>query len=312
MGIHDIETMNQIRAAVDAIDPTISIHGEGWAAGGCGIPEELRAVKNNASQLAPIGVFSDDIRDGLRGKWTDGNKGGFVSGRGLEESIKFGVVGATAHPQIDLTKVAHTNVAYATTPAQVINYMSCHDDPCIVDKLKAIHPDATIEQIIRMDLLGQTIVFTAQGVPFFYAGEEVLRDKKGVHNTYQSPDSINEIDWTNKVKYAEVYNYYRNLIALRKAHPAFRMSDAAQVAQAINFADAPANVVAYSLDGTLAGDTWNKIYVIYNGNTEAVEMTLPEGNWTAACFDAKINEAGLGKFSGKINVPHTSAVILFQ
>jgi pullulanase len=312
MGIHDIETMNQIRAAVDAIDPTISIHGEGWAAGGCGIPEEERAVKNNADQFAPIGAFSDDIRDGLRGKWTDGNMGGFVSGRGLEESIKFGVVGATAHPQIDLTKVAHTNKAYATTPAQVINYMSCHDDPCVVDKLKAIHPDATIEQIIRMDLLGQTIVFTAQGVPFIYAGEELLRDKKGVHNTYQSPDLINQIDWTNKVKYAEVYNYYRNLIALRKAHPAFRMSDAAQVAEAIQFVETPANVVAYTLNGSLNNDSWNQIFVIYNGNTTDVEINLPEGKWTAVCYDAKINPDGVGDFTEKINVPHTSAVILYS
>jgi pullulanase len=190
--------------------------------------------------------------------------------------------------------------------------MSCHDDPCVVDKLKAIHPEATIEQIIRMDLLGQTIVFTAQGVPFIYAGEEVLRDKKGVHNTYQSPDSINQIDWTNKVKYAEVYDYYRNLIALRKAHPAFRMSDAAQVAQAINFVETPANVVAYSLDGSIANDSWNKIFIIYNGNTTDVEIELPEGNWTAACYDAKINENGLGNFTGKINVPYTSAVILYQ
>ena len=312
MGIHDIETMNQIRTAVDAIDPTISIHGEGWAAGGCGIPEELRAVKNNAHQFSPVGVFSDDIRDGLRGKWTDGNKGGFVSGRGLDESIKFGVVGATAHPQIDLAQVAHTNVAYATTPAQVINYMSCHDDPCVVDKLKAIHPEATIEEIIRMDLLGQTIVFTAQGVPFIYAGEELLRDKKGVHNTYQSPDSINQIDWTNKVKYAEVYDYYRNLIALRKAHPAFRMSDAAQVAEAIQFVETPANVVAYTLNGSLSNDSWNQIFVIYNGNTTDVELPLPEGTWTAACYNAKINENGLGNFTGKINVPYTSAVILYR
>ena len=190
--------------------------------------------------------------------------------------------------------------------------MSCHDDPCIVDKLKAINPDYTIEEIIRMDLLGQTIVFTAQGVPFIYAGEELLRDKKGVHNTYQSPDEINQIDWTNKVKYAKVYDYYRNLIALRKAHPAFRMSDATKVAQAINFIKTPENVIAYTIDGTLSNDSWNQIFVIYNGQTTDVEINLPEGNWTAVCYDAKINENGINKFSGKIKVPYTSAVILYQ
>ncbi len=321
MGIHDIETMNAIRAAIDEIDPSISIHGEGWSAGTCAIDQNLLAVKNHAPQYAPIAAFSDDIRDGIRGNWTKGNEGGFITGTpGYEESIKFGVVGATAHPQIDLTQVAHTDIAWATAPSQAINYASCHDDPSLVDKIKAILPDATIDQIIRMDLLAQTIVFTAQGVPFFYAGEEVLRDKKGVHNTYQSPDSINQINWHNKALYPQVYEYYRNLIAMRKAHPAFRMNDAEVVAKAIVFdtqidseGNPLNNVVSYTIDGTAANDSWSKIHVAYNGNSDARTIALPDGEWNVACYDAKISlDAPMAKAKGNIDIPNYSAVILYQ
>ncbi len=319
MGIHDIETMNLIRAAVDEIDPTVTIHGEGWSAGDCGIPESERAVKNNASQFAPIGVFSDVIRDAMRGNWMSGNNGGFItSANGYDESIKFGVVGAVAHPQVDLAQVIHTDRAFSLSPAQTINYISCHDDPCIVDKLKDINPKFTTEEIIRASLFGQTIVFTSQGVPFIYAGEEILRDKQGVHNTYKSPDSVNQIYWENKAKYPQVYDYYRNLIAMRKAHPAFRMHDAQMVAEAIQFveftdAEAMQNVVAYTIDGTKMGDSWSKIFVIYNGQNSECNVSLPQGTWRAACYDAKINlEKGLGSFTNTITVPQTSAVVLYQ
>lgn len=311
MGIHDIETMKAIRAAVDEIDPSITIHGEGWAAGACGIDEELRAVKQNVGKMEGIAVFSDDIRDALRGNWAEGNRGGFMTGKGFEESVRFGVVGATAHPMVDQSKIVHSSGAYATSPAQVINYVSCHDDPCVVDKLRDINPDFTIEEIIRMDLLGQTVVFTSQGVPFIYAGEEVLRDKKGVHNTYQSPDSINEIDWSNKARYPQVYEYYKGLIAMRKAHPAFRMSDAGMVAEAIKFLPTESNVVAYTIDGTRMNDEWREIYVVYNGSREDVTVELPEGEWTVACRDARFVEDGELKFSGEMMVPATSAAVLY-
>lgn len=312
MGIHDIETMNAIRAAVDEIDPSITIHGEGWAAGACLIPAETQAVKMNVSQLNNIAVFSDDIRDAMRGNWAEGNKGGFLTGNGFEEVIQFGVVGATAHPQINTDKLVHSTKAYATAPTQVINYVSCHDDPCVVDKLLAINPEFSNEQLQRMALLGQTIVFTAQGVPFIYAGEEVLRDKKGVHNTYQSPDSINEINWHNKALYPAYYNYMRNLISLRKAHPAFRMSTAEDVAKAIQFMPIEKNLVAYTIDGSIAGDEWKNIFVVYNGNTEATVVTLPEGRWKAACYDGTIHLNGKGSYSKRVSIPRTSAAIFFQ
>ncbi len=313
MGIHDIETMNAIRTALDQIDPSISMHGEGWAAGGSPLAEDQRALKQNAPQFYPTAVFSDDIRDAMRGNWMDGNKGGFLVGNGYEESIKFGIAGATAHPQIDLNKVVHTNTAYATTPAQVINYVSCHDDPCLKDKLKATIPNISERELLKMDKLAQTIVLTAQGVPFIYAGEEIFRDKKGVHNSYKSPDSINAIDWSNKAKYHDLFDYYKRLIALRAAHPAFRMTSAEQVAKHLTFDEKTGkNVVAYTLSNHANGDAWGTILVILNGNRKPTTYKLPVGTWTAVCRDGKIDENGLDRCSGTIKIGASEAVILHQ
>ena len=269
-------------------------------------------MKQNAPQFYPIGVFSDDIRDALRGNWMDGNKGGFLVGNGYEESIKFGVVGAVSHPQIDLTKIVHSQTAYAKTPAQVINYVSCHDDPCLVDKLKATIPDASEQELIAMNKLAQTIVFTSQGVPFIYAGEEVFRDKKGVHNTYKSPDDVNQINWNNKAKYHDVFNYYQQLIALRKAHPAFRMSTAEQVNKHLTFRTQDKNLVSYMIQDYANGDSWKTILVIFNGNRQHISYTLPAGNWTAVCEHGKLNQSGLGTYTQTINVSASSATILYQ
>ena len=312
MGIHDIETMNAIRQAVDEIDPTISIHGEGWTAGGSPLPENVRAVKQNAPQIYPIGVFSDDIRDALRGNWMDGNKGGFLVGNGYEESIKFGIVGAGSHPQIDLTKIVHSQTAYAKSPAQVINYVSCHDDPCLVDKLKATAPNATEKELIAMNKLAQTIILTSQGVPFIYAGEEIFRDKKGVHNTYKSPDDINEINWSNKSKYHEVFEYYQGLIALRKAHPAFRMTTVEQVNEHLKFNTSEKNMVSYMIQNNANGDSWKTILVILNGNRHDISYALPAGTWTAVCESGKISQTEIATHHDTLRISASSATILYQ
>ena len=214
MGIHDIETMNQIRAMVDAIDPTIYIYGEGWSAGTCAYPQELLAMKAHINQMPGIGAFSDEIRDALRGPFSDDTVTGWIGGKDEAESIKFGIAGAIQHPQIDMTKVNYSKAPWALEPTQMISYVSCHDDMCLVDRLKASIPGITEEELIRLDLLAQTAVFTSQGVPFMLSGEELLRDKKGVHNSFESPDSINQLDWTNKTKYPQVFAYYKNLIAI--------------------------------------------------------------------------------------------------
>ena len=311
MGVHDIETMNQIRAMVDAIDPTIYIYGEGWSAGSCAYPEEQLAMKAHINQMPGIGAFSDEIRDALRGPFSDDTVTGWIGGKDETESIKFGIAGAIRHPQIDMAKVNYSKEPWALEPTQMISYVSCHDDMCLVDRLKASIPGITEEELIRLDLLAQTAVFTSQGVPFMLSGEELLRNKKGVHNSFESPDSINQLDWTNKTKYPQVFAYYKNLIALRKHHPAFRLGNADLVRKHLEFLDAPAGVVAYRLKNYAGRDDWRDIIVILNANKSDVEVAIPNGDYTIVCSDGCIDEQGMGILQGeKAIVSPQSALIL--
>lgn len=217
MGIHDIETMNEIRAAVDKIDPSIFIYGEGWAASAPQLDQEELAMKANIYKMPRIAAFSDEMRDGLRGGWDDDRKGAFLIGQpGHEMSIKFGLVGAVKHPQVINDSVNYSKEPWALQPTQMISYVSCHDDMCLADRLKATMPDATDEERASLHKLAETFVFTSQGVPFIFAGDEMMRDKKGIHNSYNSPDSINTIDWRNKTIHHDVFDYVRELITLRK------------------------------------------------------------------------------------------------
>lgn len=196
MGVHDIETMNLISDTLRKIDPTIFVYGEGWTAGNSPYPEDLRAVKKNTFELHGIAAFSDDIRDGLRGPYNDVKVKGFSSGaKGMKENVKFGIAGATQHPQINYKAVSYSGKPWADEPFQSINYVSCHDDNTLYDRLKAANPDASEADLIKMDKLSQAIVLTSQGVPLLHSGAEMLRTKMGVANSFNMPDSINEIDW---------------------------------------------------------------------------------------------------------------------
>ena len=330
MGVHDIETMLQIRAEVNKIDPSIYIYGEGWSAGSCAYPVDKLAMKANAQQLNGIAAFSDDMRDALRGPFSDDHKGALLAGiPGEEESLKFGIVGGIAHPQVDMTKVNYDKKPWTNNPTEQISYVSCHDDMCLVDRLKASIPSLTDKNIpekertaelIRIDQLAQTAVFTSQGVPFILSGEEMLRDKKGVHNSYNSPDSINHLDWNNLQRYPQLFAYYKNLIQLRKNHPAFRLATGDKVRQHLEFLPAVNSkdvkqdcLVGFLLKDLQGIDAWKTIVVIYNFNKEAKEMAIPEGTYTIACCNGTIDEAGLGEVSGKeVLVDGQSALILFQ
>lgn len=312
MGVHDIETMNEIRAMVDKIDPSIYIYGEGWSAGSCAYPQEKLAMKAHAKQLDGIGAFSDEMRDALRGPFSDDHKGGFLIGEpNQEESIKFGIVGAIAHPQIDITKVNYSREAWTNEPSQMVAYVSCHDDMCLTDRLRATMPYITDDELIRLDLLAQTAVLTSQGVPFILAGEEMLRDKKGVHNSFRSPDSINRLDWNNLKRYPQVFDYYAGLIALRKTHPAFRMGKAEEVRKNLEFVDAPKGVVAFRLKNNAGGDAWQNIYVVLNSQKTPQSVKVAEGSYTKVVANGKVNAEGLGLISGStLTVAPQSALIV--
>ncbi len=312
MGVHDIETMNHIRAEIDKIDPSIYIYGEGWSAGSCALATDSLATKANTPQLYRIGAFCDDMRDALRGPFSDDTKGGFLAGaKQCEESIKFGIAGAIEHPQIDMTKVNYSKKAWANDPTQMIAYVSCHDDMCLVDRLRASIPGITDDELVRLDLLAQTAVLTSQGVPFILSGEEMLRDKKGVHNSFNSPDSINRLDWDGMRRHPEVMEYYSRLIALRKAHPAFRLGKAEEVRRHLEFIDAPERVVAFRLKDNAGGDEWNDIIVVLNANRKPVTINVPQGRYTTVAAQGRIDCNGMGTTTGtEATVAAQSALIM--
>ena len=315
MGIHDIRTMNEVRAALTALDPSIIVYGEGWAAQAPQLPQDSLAMKANTYRMPGIAAFSDEMRDALRGPFNDNKQVAFLAGLpGGEESIKFGIVGAVQHPQVCNDSVNYSQAPWAGEPTQMISYVSCHDDMCLVDRLRASIPGIKDDELARLDKLAQTAVFTSQGIPFIYAGEEVMRDKKGVHNSYQSPDSINAIDWSRKALHADVFAYYKGLIQLRKNHPAFRLDSAELVRRHLEFLPVEGkNLVAWRLKEHAGGDRWEDIVVVLNSRREPARVAVPQGNYTIVCKDGAINEGGLAKVSGaELTVPAQSALIAWK
>lgn len=317
MGIMDILTMNEISATVHAIDSSIFLYGEGWTAGASPLPDSLRALKANTPELERIAAFSDDVRDAMKGNVFEPEDRGFISGKpGLEESIKFGIVGATRHPQVVYDSVNYSKAPWADEPAQCITYASCHDNHTLWDRLLLSVPDATEAARIRMDKLAATIVLTSQGVPFLHAGSELLRSKDGEENSYQSPDAINQIDWRRKGQYQPVFEYYRQLIQLRKNHPAFRLRSTEAIQNALRFIELESPrelMVAYQLSDHAGGDSWKDILVILNGARQPQSIQLPEGNWLLAADGQRVDEQGIRAVTnGRLRVPASTAYVLFQ
>ena len=322
MGCHDIETMNQIRQMVNTIDPTIFIYGEGWSAGACALPNEKLGMKANIPQMPGIAAFSDEIRDALRGPFSDDtvsgwlgrlntSKAGQFTGDQEVESLKFGLVGCIQHPQVDMKKVNYSKEPWAIEPTQMMSYVSCHDDMCLVDRLKASIPRIKEDELIRLDLLAQTAVFTSQGVPFMLSGEELLRNKKGVHNSFESPDSINQLDWQNKLRYPQVFEYYKNLIQLRKHFPHFRLGSAAEVRDKMCFLNAPSGVVAYSITDTMGNVTNKVVIVVLNPTRKQQTISIPEGHYTIVCASGVIDLNGIDTFTGRqVSVAPQTALII--
>ena len=322
MGCHDIETMNAIRAELNKLDPSILIYGEGWSAGACALPNDKLGMKANIPQMPDIAAFSDEMRDALRGPFSDDTVSGWLGrlntgkqgqqpGDVEVESLKFGIVGGISHPQVNMKKVNYSQKPWALEPTQMIAYVSCHDDMCLVDRLKASIPNLKQDELIRLDLLAQTAVFTSQGIPFMLSGEELLRDKKGVHNSFESPDSINQLNWSNKERYPQVFKYYSDLIALRRNHPAFRLGDANLVRKHLEFLDAPSGVVAFMLKNYAGRDDWRNIIVILNPKREVMTVKIPKAMYTVVCKDGEINEDSTDKiFGSRTTVSPQTALIL--
>jgi pullulanase len=314
MGIHDIETMDQISRELHELDPTIFIYGEGWTAGPSPLPDSLRALKANAYQLDSIAVFSDELRDGIKGHWAKKKDKGFVSAKeNTEESVKFGIVAGTQHPDVSYEAVNYVDTPWAMHPFQCINYVSCHDDLTLWDKLKISVPGADQEELIDMHLLANTIVMTSQGIPFLHGGVDFLRTKNGDHNSYESPDSINSLNWSRKATFEQVHQYYKNLIQLRKDHPAFKMGDRELIVENLQFLTPDESLmIGYKLNGKAVEDRWSSILVYFNGAREDRTIALPGGEWKTALSGRDWFTENPTIVRGDVKLNAISALILYQ
>lgn len=316
MGVLDIDTMNVIAERLKEIRPDVYLYGEGWNGGPSSLAEEKRAFKASAKKMPGIGMFNDDIRDTIKGSVFYDDHLGFVNGgTHLENALRYGITGAVAHPQVDYD--AYGSKPWAKEPGQSINYVSCHDNYTLWDKLSVSCPEASEEKKKAMNRLCAAIVFTSQGVPFIQAGEEFLRskplpEKKGfAENSYNMPDAVNSIKWDNIHEYPDMIAYYKGLMALRKAHPVFRMQSEAEMTQNLCFlSDTPENVVAYLLKGKGADDTPENILVIFNGNDKEILYNLPEGKWKILVDDKTAGADGKKNISEKVDVEPLSALVL--
>jgi pullulanase len=309
MGVHDIETMNLISKELHKIKPDILLYGEGWTAGSSPLPGSLRALKKYAYKLDRIAVFSDDIRDGIKGSVFEHEDKGFASGKpGMEESVKFGIVASCKHPQVGYTKVNYSKAPYAAQPWNTVTYCECHDNHVLWDKLAISTKNATDAERKKMDKLAMSIVLTSQGISFLHAGTEFLRTKKGVENSFESPDSINAIDWSLKTKNREHFDYVKGLIEMRKEHPAFRIKTAKEIASNIQFIETQQKgLIAYIINGQKVNDSWKKILVVFNSNSTKT-VSLPDGIWKTAIWNNKFGDADIPKL---LVEPYT-CTILYQ
>ena len=327
MGLHDIDTMKEIRTELNKIDDSILMYGEGWTGGDSPLASDKAATKVNTPKYGElqIAAFSDDMRDGIKGHVFTATAPAFVNGgQGFEETIKFGIVASTTNDQVDSSKVANQTKAWANEPYQTINYASAHDNFTLWDKLQTTNPEASRDELVQMNKMSAAIIYTSQGIPFMQAGEEMARTKVNEdgtfnENSYNAPDSVNQIDWERKVEYSDLYDYYKGLISMRKAHKAFRMNTTEEIQNSIKFLDTdldlPANVVAYNLNGETVNDVWKNIMVLFNANDTDVEIPLYNGDldWEIVVNGENAGVKSLGSIKGSegsVVVPAHSSYVL--
>lgn len=266
MALIDIDTIKLARAKLHAINPDILLYGEPWTGGLSTLPENKRVYKG-AQCNQGFSVFNDDFRNAIKGD-NDGTERGYVQGnRNDMHDVMVGLLGSIPYD--------HSLIGFATHPSESVNYFNAHDNLIMMDKLKKSNPGANLETLIRLNKLAFGILFTAQGIPFFHAGNEFLRDKKGHHNSYNAPMDINGIDWTYKGRYYEFYNYVKDLIALRKAHPCLRMDDAEEIKKRIQFYDDA------SMHGAIGfvihqdpDDDFDCLFVVHNPSNDPVMLSI--------------------------------------
>ena len=316
-GVLDTVTINEIVKAVHEKHPNVIFYGEGWTSGSVSFtkPGLSQAVMANSSKTPNFAYFSDTIRNTLKGATFGGVAAGFISGGGTGE----------------LNNCFKGMPSWCTTPTQSINYISAHDNNTLYDHISLVKPNATMEEKVDMHKLGVAFYMAAQGIPFMQAGEEIMRTKPSdpvadanngnagegyFHNSYNAPDRVNSIKWDslNDGYALDVMEYYQGMIAFRKAHPALRMTSSSAVnSNIVALPGLSSNVLGYRINAAaVEGETAESIVAIYNGNTTATSVTLPEGEWHICVNNEEAGVYSLGKASGTVEVPGVSALILVK
>lgn len=340
MGVHDTETMRQIEKELRALKPDIILYGEGWTGGTTALPEAKRLVKKNMYQVPGIGAFNDDFRDAIKGHVFEAEAKGFIAGAlGFIESLKFGFVGAGDHPQINYGAINYSKKAWTQNPSQAVNYVSAHDNLTLWDKIAVTAPEATSDQRVNMHKLANAMVLTSQGMPFLHAGVEMQRTKDGDHNSYKSPDAINNINWQWKIDNQATLTYYQGLIALRKAYPQLRLATQEAVATQLHFFDSsPESWLklpetetlmgfrllgnprpgedsgeATAVDGaaTTEDKATEDLVLLFNGSPDPQTITLPKGTYQVLVNATQAGDQGIETLKGgEVVIPGISALVL--
>lgn len=302
MGLHDVETMNDIRSALNQLDDSITIIGEGWNMGNV-LPADQKANQNQAHLMPGIAHFNDTIRDGLKGSVFDGLDQGYINGKlGMESTVFSGIVGGVVFDDIKTWGDVE--------PSQVVTYVEAHDNNTLFDKLKISNPDAKPREIEKMHILADTIILTSQGVPFIHAGQEFMRTKHGDENSYKSSDIVNRLDWERREKYDDLVTYFKTLIRMRHEHPAFRLKTAEDIRSYIKAIALEDQVIAYSIEHP--EDSWQSIVVIHNAGDTEKEIALPkEGKWEIVAENGQSQLTGLRVIEGnQISVSQMGSVVM--
>lgn len=307
VGLLDIDTINEIVNTVHETHPDVIFYGEGWTLStNVTKAGTTLATQKNSDETPDFAYFNDTIRDGLKGNVFDEKATGFVSGAaGKEDAIEQCFIG---------------NDTWCKSPSQTVNYASCHDNNTLFDRLQNSRSDASMEDLIKMNNLAAAIYMTAEGIPFMQAGEEMLRSKVNDDgtfnsNSYNAGDKVNAIVWSSldDAAYASVFEYYKGLIAFRKAHPALRLSTAEDVVAYVTILDSlDENMIGFDIAGGMEGENAKEIYLVFNANPETKTITLPEGDWNVYITGEKAGTQALATVSGEVTVEAISSLVLVK
>jgi len=307
MDLLDIKTINEIRKKLSSLDPSILVTGESWDRGPI-LLSNTKAIQKNASKMPDISFFNDTIRDGLKGSIFSAKDKGFVNGKiSGDIDIKKGIVGG-----IDYS--SNIKTWGKITPLQSVTYVESHNNNTLWDKLLRTNPKDNTEIRLKMHKMADSIILTSQGIPFLQAGQEFLRTKGGNNNSYKSNDTVNKLDWTRKSQNTDTVNYFKGLIKLREAHPAFRMTSSEMIKQNLKFLSVPENVVAYEIAHNANMDTWSDIIVAFNANREDITIKLSKkSTWDIVVNGEKSGIKTIKQFKGdSLVVPALSSIIIYN